>query len=120
MPAAFPNGPASFAEISDPDSQVESVDPAPADEALTAGNSDTNVETDTGSQTEPIASQPSATERSQPKVSDEELVSLETSNMRTRIRELERRTDDLERTDRYLDERIRNLDRLVDDLKRRR
>ena len=55
-----------------------------------------------------------------PVFSGEELVSLEASKMHTRIRDLERRIDDLERADRYLDERIRNLDRLVDDLRRRR
>ena len=48
------------------------------------------------------------------------LVNLEGAHNEDRIRDLERRIDDMEREKRFQDERIRNLERTVNDLRRER
>ena len=50
----------------------------------------------------------------------QQLVSLDKSQSEDRLRELDRRVDDLEREKRFQDERIRNLERTVNDLRRER
>ena len=48
------------------------------------------------------------------------LVNLDASEAQERVRDLERRIDDLEREKRFQDDRIRNLERTVNDLRRER
>ena len=54
------------------------------------------------------------------KKTGQSLVNLETNDMETRIHDLGRQVDEIERDKRFQDERIRNLERTVNDIRRLR
>lgn len=53
-------------------------------------------------------------------VGDEQLVDIELSTMETRVNDLERRLQALERDRKFSEDKIRSLERQVNDLRRRR